>query len=317
MARPVAPSGSPGSLPAIYQQTSPDESRVKNTPQRLARSGAWSISADQRGLFRAKRERENACIREKRYLDEVGNVHGHLLDLGAVELLNLSHHADILGGNEVDGNTLTTETTTTTDTVDVVLAVGGEVVVDDQGNLLDVDTTGQEVGGDQDTRRSGTELLHNQVTLSLVHVTENDLGALGEQLEDVVDLLGETTLERKLKHLVGLVEDEHLHAVGLEEAALDHVVDTARGTDNDLGTVLQGLHVVADAGTADAGVALNVHEVTDGDNDLLNLLSKLTGRGEDEGLAGLDVGVNLLEDRDGERGSLASTGLSLGNDIVA
>ena len=104
-------------------------------------------------------------------LDEVGNVHGHLLDLGAVELLNLTHHADIIGGDEVDGNTLTAETATTTNAMDVVLAVGGEVVVDDEGNLLDIDTTGQEISGDQDTGRAGTELLHDQITLSLVHVT--------------------------------------------------------------------------------------------------------------------------------------------------
>ena len=60
------------------------------------------------------------------------HVHGHLLNLGAVELLDFAHHADVLGGDEVDGNTLTSETTTTTDAVDVVLTVGGQVVVDDQ-----------------------------------------------------------------------------------------------------------------------------------------------------------------------------------------
>ena len=77
-------------------------------------------------------------------LDEIGNVHWHLLDLSAVELLDFSHHAHILGGDEVDGNTLSSETTTTTDTVDVVLTVGGKIVVDDQGNLLNIDTTGQQ-----------------------------------------------------------------------------------------------------------------------------------------------------------------------------
>jgi hypothetical protein len=325
--------------------------------------------------------------------------------LSAVELLNLSHHAHIISGDEVDGNTLTTETTTTTDAVDVVLAVGGQVVVDDQRDLLDIDTTGQKVSGDQDTGRTGAELLHDNITLLLVHVTvhgrdgevtgsqlvgepvdlsagvaeddglgdgdglvqvgegvelplfllngdvelldtfegklvlldentdgvahelsgdledvlghgggeEDNLGGLGEKLEDVVDLLGETARQ----HLIGLVEDEHLHGVGLEDATLDHVVDTAGGSDNDLGAVLEGLHVVANAGTTDTGVALDVHEVTDGDNDLLDLLGKLAGGGEDEGLAGLDVGVKLLEDRDGESSGLASTGLGLGNDIVA
>lgn len=324
--------------------------------------------------------------------------------MSAVELLNLSHHAHIISSDEVDGNTLTTETTTTTDAVDVVLAVGGKVVVDDQRDLLDIDTTGQKVSGDQDTRRTGTELLHDNVTLGLVHVTvhgrdgevtgsqlvgepvnlsagvaednglgngdglvqvgkgvelplllldgnvelldtfegklvlfdedtdgvahelggdledvlghgggeENNLGRLGKKLEDVVDLLGETARQ----HLIGLVEDEHLHGVGLEDATLDHVVDTTGGTDNDLRAVLEGLHVVANAGTTDTGVALDVHEVTNGDNNLLDLLGKLASGGEDQSLASLDVGVELLEDRDGESGGLASTGLGLGNDIV-
>ncbi len=93
-------------------------------------------------------------------------------------------------------------------------------------------------------------------------------------------------------------------------------MDTAGGADNDLGAILESLHVVADAGATNAGVALNVHEVADGDNDLLDLLGKLTGGGEDERLALLDGGVDLLEHRDGEGGGLASTGLGLSNNIV-
>ncbi|EPE06346.1 hypothetical protein F503_02474 [Ophiostoma piceae UAMH 11346] len=141
----------------------------------------------------------------------------------------------------------------------------------------------------------------------------DDLGRLRQQLEDVVDLLGETSGQ----HLIGLVEDKHLHGIGLQETALDHVLDTAGGADNDLGAVLEGLHVVTDAGATNAGVALDVHEVADGDNDLLDLLGQLAGGGEDQGLALLDVGVDLLQHGDGEGGSLASTGLGLGNDIVA
>merc|ERR1712137_1393294 len=84
-------------------------------------------------------------------LDQVGNVERHLFDLGAVESLQFAHGTDIVVGDEVDGHTLTTETTGTTDSVDVVLPVGGQVVVDNQGHLLDVDTTGQQVRGDEDT----------------------------------------------------------------------------------------------------------------------------------------------------------------------
>lgn len=118
------------------------------------------------------------------------------------------------------------------------------------------------------------------------------------------------------QHLVSLVQDEHLHAVRLEEAALNHVLDTAGGTDDDVGAVLESLHVITNAGAANAGVALDVHEVTDGNNDLLDLLSKLTGGCEDQSLARLDVGVDLLQHGDREGGSLAGTRLGLGNDIV-
>ena len=94
-------------------------------------------------------------------------------------------------------------------------------------------------------------------------------------------------------------------------------MDTARGTDDDLRAILKGLHVIADAGTTNAGVALNLHEIANSDNDLLNLLSQLAGGCEDQSLALLNGGVDLLESRDGERSSLASTRLGLGNDIVA
>lgn len=118
------------------------------------------------------------------------------------------------------------------------------------------------------------------------------------------------------KHLVGLIEDEHLHGVGAEEAALDHIVDTTRGSDHDLGAVLEGLHVIANTGSTNAGVALDVHEVADGDNDLLDLLGQLAGGSKDQGLALLHTGVDLLENGNGESSRLASTGLGLGDHIV-
>lgn len=94
-------------------------------------------------------------------------------------------------------------------------------------------------------------------------------------------------------------------------------MDTTGGTDDDLRAIGQGLHVLADIGTTDTGVAVDVHEVTDGDNDLLDLLSQLTGRGQDEGLARLEIGVDLLEGGDREGSGLTGTGLGLGDDVGA
>jgi hypothetical protein len=119
------------------------------------------------------------------------------------------------------------------------------------------------------------------------------------------------------KHFISLIKNEHLHGVGLQEAALDHVLNTTWGTNDNLGTLLKSLHIITNAGTTNAGMALDVHEITNGNNDLLDLLSQLTGWSEDQCLALLDVGVELLEDGDRESGSLSGTRLSLGNDIVA
>jgi hypothetical protein len=119
------------------------------------------------------------------------------------------------------------------------------------------------------------------------------------------------------KHFIGLVKNEHLHGVGLQEPALDHILNTTWGTNNNLGALLKSLHIITDASTTNASVALDVHEVANGDDDLLDLLSQLTGWGEDQSLALLNVGVELLEDGDGESGSLSGTRLSLCNNIVA
>ena len=111
-------------------------------------------------------------------LEQIGNIHGHLLNGGVVEGLNVHKRSLVLLSHEVDGSTLTSESTTATDTMDVVLAIGRQIVVDDQRDLLHIwiwqfrvysrhlirlltDTTGQQIGGDQDTRWTGAEFAHD------------------------------------------------------------------------------------------------------------------------------------------------------------
>ena len=297
-------------------------------------------------------------------------------------MFDLTHHAHVVGGDEVDGDTFPAESAATTDTMDVVLAICREVVVDDKGDLLHINTTGEQVSGDEHTRRAGSELLHDDIALCLVHIAvhggdgevassklvgepvdlstgvaeddglgdgdgliqigqciqfplffldcdvelldtfkgelilldenadwvahelggnfkdvlrhgggkQDDLGGLRKELEDVVDLLGETARQ----HLVGLVEHEHLHAVSPEHAALNHVLDAAGCADHHLWAILERLHIISYAGTTNTGVALDTHEIADGDDDFLDLLCEFAGGGEDQSLAGLDVRVDLL-----------------------
>lgn len=97
-------------------------------------------------------------------------VHGHLIDLSRVVEFDITQDSDIFAGDEVDGNTLATKSSTATDTVDVVLTVAGQIVVDDQRDLLNVDTTGPDIGGNEDSRVALSEILHDAVTLLLRHL---------------------------------------------------------------------------------------------------------------------------------------------------
>jgi hypothetical protein len=118
------------------------------------------------------------------------------------------------------------------------------------------------------------------------------------------------------QHLISLIENEEFDGIRLEGTTLDHVVDTPRGTNDYMNTILKDFDVVTDDSASDTGMALNVHEVTDGDDNLLDLLSKLTSGSKDQGLTLLDTQVDLLQNRDREGGRFSGTRLSLGNDVA-
>lgn len=94
-------------------------------------------------------------------------------------------------------------------------------------------------------------------------------------------------------------------------------MDTAGSSNDDMDTVLQGFNIFTDIGTPNAGMTVDVHEITDGNDDLLDLGSQFTGWGQDQSLAGLEVDLDLLEDGYGEGGGLSGTRLRLSNNIVA
>jgi len=148
---------------------------------------------------------------------------------------------------------------------------------------------------------------------------KSDLDVTGQELEDVLNLGLETTGQ----HLIGFVEDEKLKVLGLEESSLHHIVDTSGGSDNNVGAAsLELLNVVFDNSATDASLNLDVHVLTDGVDDVGDLHGQLTGGGHDESLAvvgnaALGVGVNGLQNADGESTSLTSTRLSLGDGVLA
>ena len=95
----------------------------------------------------------------------------HLLDLGVEMFLNFLYEPSIAGRNKVDGSTLSSVPTCSSYSVNVVLLLEGELVVDNESNLLDVNASSQEIGGDENSCGASSEFLHDHVSLELVHLS--------------------------------------------------------------------------------------------------------------------------------------------------
>jgi hypothetical protein len=175
----------------------------------------------------------------------------------------------------------------------------------------------------------------------------------GEQLEDVIDLVLETPRE----HLVGLVQDKHLRAwqnawawtsqmgerkhmmmraqrtqlpippcaldsscldaVSPEAAPAEHVIDASGRAHDDMDTSAQNASVLANAGSTDAGVALDLQVIAERPHDLLDLLGELARRREDQGLAFAQAVIDVVQNTGAESGRLSSPGLCLLDHVEA
>jgi hypothetical protein len=130
-------------------------------------------------------------------------------------VLDLLDEAGVLREDEVDGSSLSTETTSSTDSVDVVLLLDGELVVDDETNLLDINTSSKQVSGDEDSDGTLSELLHDNVSLDLVHLSVHDADSeflLSHGLLELFDSLLGVTVDKSLVDVqVGVQVEEHIH----------------------------------------------------------------------------------------------------------
>lgn len=146
---------------------------------------------------------------------QVIQIGRHLLDLSVVMVLDLLDESGILRENEVDSSSFSTETTSSTDSVNVVLLLDGELVVDNETNLLDINTSSEQVGGDKNTDGSLSELLHDDVSLNLVHLSVHDGDSeffFSHSLLEFLDsLFGVTVNESLVDIQVSVKVEEHIH----------------------------------------------------------------------------------------------------------
>lgn len=110
--------------------------------------------------------------------------------------------------DQVDSNTSSSESTTSSDSMDVVFLFGWQLKVDNQSNLVNINSSSQQISTDQYSWGSFSELSHNFVSFlrfkGTVNATDNEI------------LLSH--LFSKLSALVfGVDEDETLVDVNVSE----------------------------------------------------------------------------------------------------
>lgn len=113
-----------------------------------------------------------------------------LLHLPADSLLDRQHKLHIPLSDQRDGFTAAARTRRTTDTVHVVVRVAGHIVVDDQADGGDVETTRGDVRGNEDAGRGGAEAGEVGVTLGLRQETVQGGDAVGEAAEHALEQVG-------------------------------------------------------------------------------------------------------------------------------
>jgi len=88
-------------------------------------------------------------------------------------------------------------------------------------------------------------------------------------------------------------------------------MNTAWGTNDDVNTTFEDADIILDQSSTDASVDLDLQKFTDGMNDVSNLHSELTSRGEDDTLDVSIGSINYLQGSNGESTSFTGTRLSL------
>jgi hypothetical protein len=115
------------------------------------------------------------------------------------EIHKLSNDSTVATVEESSSDTSVSSTTGTTDTVDVVVNISRKIVVDDVGDVRDIETSGGNSGSDQNGASSVTEELESTLTFALGAVTVD--GSSGEVLVD-------EEVGKRIGHTLSLNEDQ-------------------------------------------------------------------------------------------------------------
>ena len=93
----------------------------------------------------------------------------HLRDLGVVMILKLLNEAGFSWQHEVDCGSFSSKPTGSSNSMNIVLLTERKFVVDNETDLLDIDTSSKQVCGNEYSHGALSKLLHDNISLLLFH----------------------------------------------------------------------------------------------------------------------------------------------------
>ena len=142
---------------------------------------------------------------------------------------------------------------------------------------------------------------------------EQGVSILRHVLEDGIDALREAHVQ----HLVSLIKHHVVHVLQLSHATINQIEQTARGSHDNLHTMLQGANLASDVSTAiNSGNMQTVDVLGKTVQIVCYLEAEFTCRTEDDSLCLLAAGISFLDNRNTVRCSLTRTGLRQRNHVV-
>lgn len=121
------------------------------------------------------------------------------------------HHPVVLGGYQCDGIPPPIRPTCAADAVDVTFGSVGNIVVNDMGNLGDVDPPGRDIGGGKDTVRTVTEAVHGFLAAILRKVALQRRRLVSRLQQLLTELLGSMLRPGEDEYGTGLGLPQKLH----------------------------------------------------------------------------------------------------------
>lgn len=115
------------------------------------------------------------------------------------ELDQVTNDVLVTAVEERSGNTSVTRTTSTTNAVNVVIDVGGKVIVDDVHDVRDIETTSSDGSSDHNGCATLTECIEGRLTLTLRAITVDGGGGV---------IVTEQEVGQHVGHALGFDEDE-------------------------------------------------------------------------------------------------------------